>query len=70
MVQMRVYCIKNKIELYNKISKLEVALYEENKVLSLFDGRVELKKSEENFIPDDLSKIIKLASKNIKSPLS
>ena len=65
-----VYCIKNKIELYNKISKLEVALYEENKVLSLFDGRVELKKSEENFIPDDLSKIIKLASKNIKSPLA
>ena len=63
-----VFCIENKLELYNKKSNLEVALYADNKVLSLFDGTVELKKSEKNFIPDDLNAIINFSRKNIKAP--
>ena len=68
--QDQVYSIENKIELYNKKSNLEVALYDNNKVLSLFDGTVELQKSEKSFIPDDLNKIINLSRKNIKAPLA
>ena len=45
-------------------------MYDNNKVLSLFDGTVELKKSEKSFIPDDLNKIINLSRKNIKAPLA
>ena len=65
-----VFCIDNKIELYNKKSNLEVAIYDNNKVLSILDGKVELKKSELNFISRDLSGIIKIAQQNIKAPLA
>ena len=64
-----VYCIENKIDLYNKKSKLEIGIYDKNKVLSLLDGSLELKENEEGFMPKELESSIRIIQKNIKAPL-